>query len=221
MVTTSMSSNLSTPVSPGLRELLGKANAAAIYEASGKQGDIDPAIRSLVPGTHCWGPAFTIKAHAHRSSGITSAIAQAPTGTIIVVDVGPDGGDTCALGGTIAREAQMRGVRGCVTNGRVRDMAKLRELGFPVFGIGTMLRSSRKDEGCVHSVPVVIGGQIVRPGDLIYADEDGVIVVPCESLDALAIKLAKRLAFEEEADARVRAGEPYADAVANRPDLTK
>lgn len=196
--------------------LLADASAAAAYEALGRRGDLDPAIAGQVPGAICVGPAYTVSAPPHRSGSANRALDLAPPGSVLVIDTGGDP-DTCALGGTGSLAAQMRGIAGCVTNGRVRDLAEIRALRFPVFARGGTVRSSRKDGTAEFQIPVAIGGQIVRPGDLVCADDDGVVIIGQQYFDTFAERLAARLAFERDADARVRAGASYAQAVSGRP----
>lgn len=205
-------------ISEALARLLQEASAAAVYEARGRRGELDPAIQSMVQGTRLAGRAYTIRAHPQHGAGVAAASGGAPAGSVIVVDVGQDEG-TCALGGTGALAAQMRGVQGCVTNGRVRDLAEIRDLRFPVYALGGTLRSGRPEGPVATGVPVAVGGQIIHPGDLLVADDDGVLVVPADELPLLADRLATRLAFEREADARVREGVPYAEAVRGRPRI--
>lgn len=196
--------------------LLKTGSAAAAYEAIGKRGDVDPVIAALVPGLLCVGPAFTVRAHPNRSGGISASIDLAPPGSVLVIDVGFDAG-TCAFGGTGSLAAQMRGIAGCVTNGYVRDVAEMRTLRFPVFARGVNVRGGRKEPVAERGVPVVIGGQAVMPGDLICADDDGVVVISQDHFLTLESGLRARLAFEKEADALVRQGMSYAQAVANKP----
>ncbi|MDX3907172.1 MAG: RraA family protein [Pigmentiphaga sp.] len=199
-----------------LIDLLATASAAAAYEALGRRGDLDPAIAALVPGARCVGSAYTVRAHPHHSGAVSKALDLAPAGSVLVIDVSGDP-DTCTLGGTGSLAAQRRGLAGCVTNGRVRDIAEIRALGFPVFARGATVRSSRKDGTADFQVPVAIGGQIVQPGDLVCADDDGVVVIGAQYFDTFAERLAARLAFERDADAQVRAGASYAEAVSRRP----
>jgi 4-hydroxy-4-methyl-2-oxoglutarate aldolase len=199
-----------------LIELLKTGSAAAAYEAIGKRGDLDTAIVALVPNVRCVGPAFTVKGHPHHSGGLSPSVDFAPPGCVIVVDAGVDGG-TCAFGGTASLAAKLKGVAGVVTNGYVRDVAEMRELQFPVFARGGTVRSGRKEPTAERNVPVSVGGQIIHPGDLVIGDDDGVVVIAQEYFATLAQALSTRLAFEREADAKVRAGMPYGEAIANRP----
>ncbi len=201
-----------------LIELLQRGSAAAAYETIGKQGDMSTDIRALVPGVMCVGPAFTIKAHPHRAGAIAASMDKVAKGSVVVIDVGYDAG-TCAWGGTGALAAQIAGIAGCVTNGHIRDIAEIRHLNFPMFALGSTVRGGRKEAAAECGVPVSVGGQVVCPGDLICADDDGVVVIAQRHFDTLAQRLQSRLAFEREADTLVRQGVPYAQAVAGKPAL--
>jgi 4-hydroxy-4-methyl-2-oxoglutarate aldolase len=201
-----------------LLELLETASAAAAYEAIGKQGDLDTAIAAMVQGVKCVGPAFTVKGHPNHSGGLTLSVDDAPSGSVIVVDAGIDGG-TCAFGGTGALAATLKGVAGVVTNGYVRDVAEMRQLRFPVFARGATVRGSRKEPIGERNVAVSVGGQVIHPGDLVIGDDDGVVVIARAYFAVLKQNLAARLAFEQQAEQRVRGGMPYGQAVADKPSL--
>jgi 4-hydroxy-4-methyl-2-oxoglutarate aldolase len=201
-----------------LIELLESASAAAGYEAIGKRGDFDTAIAAMVPGAKCVGPAFTVKGHPNHSGGLTLAVDDAPSGSVMVIDAGVDGG-TCAFGGTGALAATLKGVAGIVTNGYVRDVAEMRHLRLPVFARGATVRGGRKEPICERNVPVSVGGQVIHPGDLIIGDDDGVVVIAKAYFGTLKQNLAARLAFEQQAEQRVRGGMPYGQAVADKPAL--
>jgi len=194
-----------------LVERLKTASASAAYEAIGKSGDVDPSIRAMVSGVLCVGPAYTVRTPPGEGRAIVEACDNAPPGSVIVIDVGPDTG-SCAWGGTGSIAAQARGIAGIVTSGYVRDVAAIRELRFPVFAQGTSVRGMRKGHTGETGVPVVVGGQVIEPGDLVCGDDDGVVVIARRHFDTLEERLTRRLAFEQHADDQVKAGVPYGQA---------
>lgn len=199
-----------------LISLLREASAAAAYEAIGKRGDVDCSIEALVPGASCVGPAYTIQAHAQHAAGVNMLLDGAPAGSVIVIDAGHDGGN-CVFGGSGALAAQMRGVAGVVTNARVRDLAEIRRLQFPAFARGTTVRSGRnRDLPAQAGATVAIGNQVVSPGDLIVADDDGVVVIAQQHFEGLEQRLRERLAYENQVDAKVRQGLSYGQAIAKK-----
>ena len=191
--------------------LLGRTYAAAtIYEAIGKRGELGPSILPIVPGARLSGISHTVRCLAGDARGIWLAIAEAEPGAIIVVDNGGTPFMT-AIGATSVRAAMKRGLAGFVVNGAVRDVAEIRELGFPVFASGVSLRGTQKAHDGWHGESVAIGLAAISAGDLIVGDDDGVVVVPAALFASLAERIKTQAAREHEIDARVEAGEDVRD----------
>jgi regulator of RNase E activity RraA len=144
---------------------------------------------------------------------LTGAIAGAGLNDVIVV---ANGGrtDVSSWGGIVSVGAAMRSIRGAVTDGACRDVRQARELGFPVFAraqvpVTARGRLRQKSAG----EPILVGDVTVRPGDVVMADEDGVVVVPRERATKV-LDTAQRLAERETAiEAEVRAGVPLPQAM--------
>ncbi len=202
------------PLVTRLVTLLKDVAASTVYEAIGKSGDLDPAIRALVSGVVCVGPAYTVRTPPNEGRAIVEACDNAPAGSVIVIDVGVDTG-ACTWGGTGSIAAQARGIAGILSSGYVRDIAVIRDLKFPVFARGTTVRGLRKALPGETNVPVVVGGQVVFPGDLICGDDDGVVVIASRHFRTLEQNLAQRFRFETSADDQVKAGVPYGRATGN------
>lgn len=187
-------------------DVLSELPAATIYEAAGKRGDMAPSIRPILPGLRMGGPAFTVRTLPCQALPVLRAIATAPPGSVLVIDAG--GSDRSTIwGGTSALAARARGLAGMVTNASVRDVDELVELGFPVFAAGVSLRGTLKDHPGETGVPVSVGGVPVMPGDLVFGDGDGVVVVPLARATEVATAAAEQRAREESRDARIRDGE--------------
>jgi 4-hydroxy-4-methyl-2-oxoglutarate aldolase len=199
-----------------LTQMLRAGSSAAAYEALGKHGDVAPHIRALVPDVICAGPAFTVRAAPGHGDDITEAVDTAPPGSVLVIDIGETSA-ACTWGGTGTAIAQRRGIAGMVSNGHVRDIAEIRRARFPVFAQGTVVSGWRRGQRGALQVPVSVGGQIVMPGDLVCADDDGVVVIPAVLFAAVEVALSKRLRFETEAHDIVAAGGSYADVIARKP----
>jgi 4-hydroxy-4-methyl-2-oxoglutarate aldolase len=183
--------------------------AATIYEAAGKIGDMAPGIRCLVPGTSLIGPAFTVKCWPGDGSAFLNAVGSVPPGWVMVID----GGDSERLGcwgGSATLAAHLRGIVGVVTNGSVRDMHIINELRFPVFAAGTSVRGGVRHHPGWTGIPIAVGGVPVHHGDLVVADDDGVVVVAAERVSAIIPAARARQAMEVEAEARLRAGADFA-----------
>jgi 4-hydroxy-4-methyl-2-oxoglutarate aldolase len=180
--------------------------AATVYEAYGKRGDMSPEIRPMLPQARFAGLAYTLRTMPGNNEGVLRALAEAPAGSVLVIDAGGTGRST-AWGGTSSMLARRRGLVGCVTNGAVRDLAELRALEFPVFAAAVSVRGALKSHPGWHGLPVSVGGMVVCQDDLVVADEDGVVVVAHADIVATARSAQARLADEQDRDRRLAAGE--------------
>jgi regulator of RNase E activity RraA len=184
------------PGQGGLRPMWGRPTVAGFAVTV----ELEPVIGQ--PGTRPGG--------AHI---LTGAIAGAGPEDIIVV---ANGGrtDVSSWGGIVSVGAAVRSVRGVITDGACRDVGQARELGFPVFAraqVPVTARGRLRQRSAGE--PILLGDATVRPGDVVMADEDGVIVVPREHV-AEVLGAARRLAEREAAiEAEVRAGIPLPEAM--------
>jgi 4-hydroxy-4-methyl-2-oxoglutarate aldolase len=181
--------------------------AATIYEAAGKMGDMEPTIRSIVPGKRMIGPAFTVKCFVGDARAVALAIDRAQPGDILVIDAG--GTERATPWGSMSSQAaKMRGLGGCVTNGAVRDIEELIEIGLPVFAKGTSVRGNVKLHPGWIGLPICVGGVVVKPGDIMIGDSDGVVVLPTERAEEVCAKAEEQQKKEKEIFRRIRSGEP-------------
>lgn len=179
---------------------------STVYESAGKVGDMAPNIHAMVPGMRLAGPAFTLKTMPGDNLSVFRAIYEAPIGSVLVID----GGDTERVtiwGGTSTTAAQAKGLAGCVTNASVRDLDEILKSGFPTFALGTSIRGTVKSHPGWIGIPVSIGGAIVRPGDVVLGDSDGVMVLAIERIDEVVPAALERRKKEQEKERRLRAGE--------------
>jgi 4-hydroxy-4-methyl-2-oxoglutarate aldolase len=178
--------------------------SATLYEASGVDCSLDPGIRTVWVGAATAGPAYTVRCHPADNLPIHHAMERVSPGSVLVVD--------CAgvlagyWGDVLTAAAQTRGVAGLVIDGGVRDVAQIREMGFPVFSRGVCVRRTVKHSQGLINVPIVIGGVRVSPGDLIVADEDGVIALPAASVAATIERGKDRARREESIVSELRSG---------------
>jgi 4-hydroxy-4-methyl-2-oxoglutarate aldolase len=198
-----------------LREELLRLGAATVYEASGAEGGVDPGIRPLWAGARVCGPALPVECHPGDNLAIHRALEVAEPGMVAVVSAG--GHLAGYWGEVLAVAAQARGVAGLVIDGGARDTDALERLGFPAFGRGrSILRTVKHEPGRVGE-PVVVGGVLVRAGDVVVADADGVAVVRAERLDEVLVASRARVAKEDHVVDRLRAGELTLDLLGLRP----
>ncbi len=140
---------------------------------------MDAGIRPVwMPIPRIAGPAYPVRCGRHDNLMLHAAIHRAPAGSVIVVQAGDQ---ECAVaGGNVCAWAQHRGIAGFVVDGMVRDVAEVRTRGFPVFARGIVPIPGGKDKSGVLNGPVTCGGVRVRPGDVVVADEEGIVVVEAE-----------------------------------------
>lgn len=154
---------------------------SALCDADKTLRVVDPEIRAVVPDVRLAGPAFPLRAHDDHLP-VLSALAEAAPGDVLVVDTG--GGRLAVLGELVATEARRRGLAGVVIDGRCRDVAGLRRVGLPIFARGTFPASGSVVARPPLGEPVRCGGVEVRRGDLVFADEDGVVIAPADRIAA-------------------------------------
>jgi len=158
---------------------------------------MDPAIRPLwQPMPRLAGPAYPVACPAGDNLMLHVAIHRAPAGSVIVCAAGDS--NWAMAGGNVCAYAKQRGIAGFVVDGVIRDIAETRKNAFPVFGRGVIpIPGVRKTPGLID-VAVVCGGVTVAPGDVLIADEEGIVVLPkAQAADMLA-KAQARAKKEEE-----------------------
>ncbi|WP_104129649.1 4-carboxy-4-hydroxy-2-oxoadipate aldolase/oxaloacetate decarboxylase [Cryobacterium sp. N21] len=191
---------------------------ATVHEAQGRSGLLGAEITPIQQGVRVAGTAVTATVAPGDNTMIGVAVEQCQEGDILVVaPTSPC--DMGYFGDLLATSLMARGVRGLIIAAGVRDIADLRDMGFPVWSRHVSAEGTRKGALGDVNVPISIAGRIVRPGDVVLADDDGVVVVP--RLDAAAVARASREREETEERARVRylAGEIALDVNNMRPML--
>jgi 4-hydroxy-4-methyl-2-oxoglutarate aldolase len=165
---------------------------AVASDASEGRGVLPAAIRPLVRGQRVVGPAFTIQSSTDDNTHVKDAAsAPPPPGSILVV-AGHEESQRATLGGNLAFELVLLGVIGLVTTGVVRDSVEVLENGLPVWGRGvTPLAPTKGGSGAID-VAVTIGEVKIETGDIVIADDDGVVVWPRAELDALLARATAR-----------------------------
>ncbi|WP_329228975.1 RraA family protein [Streptomyces canus] len=162
----------------------------------GRDQVMDIGIRPLWgPVPRVAGPAFTVRCPPGDNLMLHAAIHRAPAGSVIVVESGDL--DYALAGGNVCAVAQRRGIAGFVADGLIRDLAEVREAGFPVFARGVIPIPAAKKAVAPLGGRVRCGGVRVEAGDVVVADEEGVVAVPAaRRSDVLA---AARARLSEEA----------------------
>ena len=166
---------------------------SALCDADKSMPVLDPAIHAMVPDVRFAGPALTVVA-ADDHLPVFSALAEASPGDVLVIK-----GDRLAvLGELFATEARRRELAGAVIDGFCRDVAGLRRVGLPVFARGTIPASgSTVSRARLHD-PVHVGGVDVQPGDIVFGDDDGVVIAAAPVIEA-ALETAEAIGRAERA----------------------
>lgn len=180
--------------------------SAVVSDCLGRFSAMSGDIRAL-SGEHLVGPAYPLQVVVGDNRSIHLALKDVPPGWVLVIDAGgyPD---RAVWGGVLAEAARARGVAGVVIDGALRDVAELRQQGFPAFARGTSPAGPHKAGGGVAAETVSCGGVLVGYGDLIVGDLDGVAVVPRDRIAATLDAVRQRLQLEQEWLDRIRAGVP-------------
>jgi 4-hydroxy-4-methyl-2-oxoglutarate aldolase len=191
---------------------------ATVHEAIGRRGYLGPAIRPSQQGARVAGTALTVVCWPGDNLMIHVAVEQARPGDIIVITTTSPSSDG-AFGELLATSLSAHGVRGLVMGAGLRDTRELRDLGFPAWTAHVSAQGTVKETPGAVNVPVVLGGQVIRPGDAVVADDDGVCVVPRPEVARAVTASAARLAKEDATRKRLAAGELGLDIYGLRPKL--
>ncbi|WTN28754.1 4-carboxy-4-hydroxy-2-oxoadipate aldolase/oxaloacetate decarboxylase [Streptomyces canus] len=190
------------PPKADLRDVdaLAQYGVATVSEAMGRTGLLGPAVRPVQQGVRVAGTAVTVIGWPGDNLMIHAAVEQCGEGDILVVTTTSPCTDGL-FGELFATALQQRGVRGVVTNTGIRDTQELRDMGFAAWSSAVSSQGTVKATGGSVNVPIAIDGQVIRPGDVILADDDGVVVVPRER----ARETIERSAAREAKEAATRA----------------
>ncbi len=185
---------------------LAALGSATVYEAGGRREYVDADLIQVIPGSRVCGPARTVLCGQDDNLMVHAAMAVVRPGEVLVLTM-PEPRPVALIGDLLATQAKAQGAAGLLVDASIRDLMELTEMGLPIWARWVRVRGADKTRAGVIGVPVTVGGALIRQGDLLVLDADGVAVVEVERVDEVLAASRERARREEVKRAKLQAGE--------------
>jgi 4-hydroxy-4-methyl-2-oxoglutarate aldolase len=190
---------------PSVYAELAALGAATVYEAGGREGFVDLDLAQVLPGSRAAGPARTVRCGQDDNLMVHAVMAEAEPGEVLVLTM-PEPRPIALVGELLATQARARGVAAMLIDASIRDLEDLRTMGLPIWARWVRVRGASKIIPGSIGEPIEVGGAIIRQGDALVLDADGVAVVEQERLEQVLLAARERAAGETLKRAKLEQG---------------
>lgn len=180
-------------------------SVATVYEASGRNGAADCAIKPITKGVRICGPAFTVQCHPADNLMLHKALEIACPGDVLLASVGGHY-EAGYWGELMATSAVAKKLGGLAIDGCIRDSEEIIKMGFPIFCRGFCIQGTTKTVLGLINNAIIFGGVLIHPGDLVIGDDDGIVIVDHGKCHVVLEKANKRIEAEKKKSALLKKG---------------